>query len=212
MPNMVEKKDLMLECIIFDLSEVLIHGLVGIEDIISREQQLPIHTILPSFGGDFLENLCLGNITEDEYLLSIIKEQDWNFKVSYLKKIIRNNFHNKIDGSEEILMALSKRFRIILLTDHAREWISYIEAIHPFLQFFEKKYYSFELKSLKTNPETFRTVFKKIPISFEKCLFIDDNIKNITTARSSGIKSILFENHIHLKNMLINYYNLDFLI
>lgn len=209
---MVEKKDLMLECIIFDLSEVLIHGLVGIEDIISREQQLPIHTILPSFGGDFLENLCLGNITEDEYLLSIIKEQNWNFKVSYLKKIIRNNFHNKIDGSEEILIALSKRFRIILLTDHAREWISYIETIHPFLQFFEKKYYSFELKSLKTDPETYRTIFKKIPISFEKCLFIDDNIKNITTARSSGIKSILFENHIHLKNMLINNYNLDFLI
>lgn len=208
---MVEKKDLMLECIIFDLSEVLIHGLVGIEDIISREQQLPIHTILPSFGGEFLENLCLGNITEDEYLLNIIKEQNWNFKVSYLKKIIRNNFHNKIDGSEEILMALSKRFRIILLTDHAREWISYIETIHPFLQFFEKKYYSFELKSLKTDPETFRTVFKKIPVSFEKCLFIDDNIKNITTARSSGIKSILFENSNHLKNILINHYNFDFL-
>jgi HAD superfamily hydrolase (TIGR01509 family) len=208
---MVEKKDLMLECIIFDLSEVLIHGLVGIEDIISREQQLPIHTILPSFGGEFLENLCLGNITEDEYLLNIIKEQNWNFKVSYLKKIIRNNFHNKIDGSEEILMTLSKRFRIILLTDHAREWISYIETIHPFLQFFEKKYYSFELKSLKTDPETYRTIFKKIPISFEKCLFIDDNIKNITTARSSGIKSILFENSNHLKNILINHYNFDFL-
>ena len=47
----------MLYTIIFDLSEVLISGLLGIERPLSEELQILEEKVLPAFGGGLLEAL-----------------------------------------------------------------------------------------------------------------------------------------------------------
>jgi FMN phosphatase YigB (HAD superfamily) len=179
--------------ILFDLSEVLIAGLVGIEKVLAKELPLPEEAILPCFSGDGFIELLLGSISEDAYLRGIIVREGWDIPARRLKAVIRANFHNEVDGAVPLLTALADRYPLALLSDHAREWVAYIETIHPFMTAFQHTFFSFEHKSLKSDPETFLMVLDTMALSPENCLFIDDNPVNVAVAESVGIPGIRFE-------------------
>jgi len=93
-----------------------------------------------------------------------------------------------------ILTELASRYELVLLSDHAREWIAYIEPVHPFLKIFKHTFYSYNLGRLKKDPETFSEVLDAMSFPSRSCLFIDDNPVNVAVARSVGILSIRFVN------------------
>lgn len=182
----------MAQCIIFDLSEVLIAGLVGIERQLSRELSVRQEEILPCFVDNVFEQLLLGSISEDAYLAHVLVKEGWSMDVARLKAVIRHNFHRTIGGTIDILMDLARDYELALLSDHAREWISYIKAIHPFLGLFQHTFFSFELKGTKDDPVTFAKTLDAMSIPPERCLFIDDNPRNVKVAESVGIPGIHF--------------------
>ena len=186
------KVSLVIQTIIFDLSEVLIAGLVGIEEPISQLLNLPEQTISEAFYNDRLFALCRGEISEDDYLTHILNEHDNPLLLDHLKWIIRKNFHRRVPGMDPILERLKDRYELVLLSDHAREWIVYIRRVHPFLDIFDRLIVSFELGTTKDNPATFLTVLDTLHRKVGECLFIDDNPLNIETATSLGITSIRF--------------------
>lgn len=185
---------MMIQCIIFDLSEVLIAGLVGIERTLSRELPVPEDKILPCLAGDSLEELLLGNISEDAYLRQIIAREEWTIGTARLKRVIRNNFHNQIEGAIALLPDLACEHELALLSDHAREWIAYIESIHPFMKMFQHAFFSYDLGRLKSDPKTFSQVLSVMSCPPNRCLFIDDNPLNVAAAESIDIPSIRFVN------------------
>jgi FMN phosphatase YigB (HAD superfamily) len=183
----------MVECIIFDLSEVLIAGLLGVEKRLSSELSLPEEEILPCFMGGVFEELLLGSITEDSYLRAVLARTGWKIDVARLKAAIRHNFHNQVEGTVPILIGLAANYDLALLSDHAREWIDYIRSIHPFMHVFSQSYFSYDLKRLKKDPGAFHAVLVALSIPPARCLFIDDNPKNVEVAMSVCIPSIRFE-------------------
>ena len=56
-------------CFIFDLSEVFIAGLPGVEKCVSRRLSLPEDGLLECFAGDPLIQVLEGRISEDSYRL-----------------------------------------------------------------------------------------------------------------------------------------------
>lgn len=184
----------MTQCIIFDLSEVLIAGLVGTEQELSQTLSLPAQEILPCFGGSLADDLFRGNISEEAYLKRIIAREEWPIEVASLKTVIRNNFHNEVEGSLDILMDLASRYELVLLSDHAQEWVTYIQSIHPFLKVFKQTFFSYGLRRLKKDPETFSMVLDAVSASPHSCLFIDDSPRNVAVAESVGISGIQFVN------------------
>lgn len=180
------------ECIIFDLSEVLIAGLVGIEKELSPALGAPEDSILPGFMGSHFQELLVGNVSEASYLKQVIAAAGWPIKVAGLKAAIRRNFHNEVPGSVDILRRLAPDRRLVLLSDHAAEWIAYIETIHAFWDLFEKTFFSFDLKRTKEDPRTFSAVLDALSTSPGDCLFVDDNPQNVAVARSVGIPSVRF--------------------
>ncbi|MBM3179841.1 MAG: hypothetical protein FJZ86_05750 [Chloroflexi bacterium] len=62
----------MIRTIIFDLSEVLIAGLLGAEKTLSPRPSLPPETILAALGGNLLDKIYRGEITEKQYLARIL--------------------------------------------------------------------------------------------------------------------------------------------
>jgi phosphoglycolate phosphatase-like HAD superfamily hydrolase len=178
--------------LIFDLSEVLISGLVGIERQLCHHVPASEDQILPCFGGPLLDELLLGNISEDTYLKAIVLREGWGTDISRLKEVIRNNFHNQVAGMLDILAALAPDHELALLSDHAEEWIAYIKSIHPFLSLFKRTFFSYELGELKRNPEAFSQVLKALSIPARRCLFIDDNPANVAVAQSVGLPGICF--------------------
>ncbi|MFQ6101841.1 MAG: HAD family hydrolase [Anaerolineae bacterium] len=184
----------MIRCIIFDLSEVLIAGLVGIEKALSQELPVPEDEILPCFGGYLRDELFVGDISEDTYLRQIIAREEWAISTARLRTVIRDNFHREVEGTLPILTELGSRCELALLSDHAREWIAYIESIHPFLEVFEHTFYSYDLGKLKREPGTFLDVLDAISLPPRSCLFVDDNPVNVAVARSVDIPSVRFVN------------------
>ena len=184
----------MKSTIIFDLSEVLISGLVGIEISLATIIDLPEDEILEIFAGQLLEDICCGKISEDIYLKQVIHDLASDISVEVLKNCIRENFHHEIKGTRGIFRKLTRKYDVVLLSDHAKEWVDYTRAIHPFIGEFKQAFFSYELGKTKKNPETFQEVLMTMSCQAEECWLIDDSAQNITVAASVGINGIHFKN------------------
>ncbi|MBD3240048.1 MAG: HAD-IA family hydrolase [Chitinivibrionales bacterium] len=178
--------------VIFDLSEVIVSGLCGVESRLKPFLHLPESSILSAFWTDSLRLLCCGTISEDEYLSSVRGEQGWDISLDELKKHIRANFHWKIAGMRELIHELSQSYHLCLFSDHAREWAEYILAVHPFLGIFPQKLFSFETGLTKDRQDAFEEALRRFERTAEECVFIDDNPGNVEAARSVGMCAIPF--------------------
>ncbi|HXV42288.1 MAG TPA: HAD-IA family hydrolase [Anaerolineae bacterium] len=187
-----------ISTIIFDLSEVLIAGLIGIEKVLSSRLQIAPETILPALGGQLLQELCCGQFGEDVYLSRLLEQQQWDISNTEIQTLIRKNFHQQVPGMEQLLLTLAGRYQLVLLSDHAPEWINYIQQVHPFLEIFSHQIFSYQLKQTKREPSTFLKVLAAIRQQPDQCLFIDDSAANISAAGTVGIKGIQFINSTQL--------------
>lgn len=178
--------------LIFDLSEVLIRGFLGVERILTPILRVSEGQLVKAFGGDVLSALCKGDITEDEYLTTVLKTYQWDVPVDDLKRYIRENFEQAVPGMLDLVKELSRSYHLVLLSDHAKEWVEYILEYHQFLDLLSPKIFSFELGSIKSQPETFTKALARINTPSKACLFIDDNLNNIAAAGTVGIKGIHF--------------------
>lgn len=181
-----------IKTIIFDLSEVLISGLRGVEEAIALRLGSSPTEILPALGGDLLIQICRGELSEENYLKSVIASTGWNLSVDELKKLIRVNFSRKVAGMENLLEQLAAQYELVLLSDHAKEWMEHIHELHPHLGVFKTKVYSFQIGQTKREPSTFQRLLEIINRRSEECVFIDDSISNIESAQSRGIKAFRF--------------------
>ena len=182
----------MLKTILFDLSETVISGLIGIEAPLAQALGVAEARILPAFGGDLLPRLCRGELTEDQYLALVLERQGWEISADELKQVLRGNFQRTVPGMWELLNSLSTRYELVVLSDHAREWVAYIQEVHTELAIFRKQFYSFESGSLKNEPGTFERVLGLLEREASECLFVDDNPENVSAAEEAGLSGIRF--------------------
>ncbi|MBN1265548.1 MAG: HAD hydrolase-like protein [Anaerolineales bacterium] len=187
----------MVHTFFFVLSEVLIAGLLGVEKVLSPLLHVPEETILPALGGAPVEDLFRGKVSEEYYLSQVLQEQalhkqGWNTSIDTLKEVIRKSFEHRVPGMEEVLSELGAKYELVLLSDHASEWIEHIREIHPFLEIFDRQIFSFETGQLKKEASTFHTLLQVINRKPEECLFEDDNPLNVKVARGVGIIGVKF--------------------
>jgi len=161
--------------------------------------------VLSAFGGKLLEDLCRGTISEQRYLKAILEQQQWYIPIHTLKTLIRENLGRRIPGTVGLLQQLKPQCQLVLLSDHALEWVDYIRSIHSFLEAFDAQIFSFEIGKNKNEPATFHSLMTMIDRSPEECLLIDDNPRNIQTANSIGIAGITFTNVTQLTQELKEY-------
>ena len=207
----------MIKNIIFDLSEVIISGYRGIEEVVLESQYgtfenqkiLENEVDLDSMReNEVFLNLLRGKLTEEEYLNHVLKNKNWNVSVEQLKIAIRQNLNQPVPGTMEIVKELKGKYQLILLSDHAREWMEYIEENNKDLNIFDQKIFSYDIGAVKSDEQTFKTVLEKTGIVADETLFIDDYEKNVKNAEKVGIHGIVFENAEQLRKRLSSEYNL----
>jgi putative hydrolase of the HAD superfamily len=93
---------------------------------------------------------------------------------------------------EEVINCLVDECELVLLSDHAAEWIDYIQTIHPLLGKFKHQFYSFQLGQMKREPSTFQRVLDAIGRAPESCIFVDDREDNVLAATAIGIPGVRF--------------------
>ncbi|HEX7004948.1 MAG TPA: HAD family phosphatase [Trueperaceae bacterium] len=191
-----------MRAIIFDLSEVLIAGLIGIETSLAERFGMDPEAVLRAFGGTHLDELLHGRSSEEEYLQSVLGVHGWDAGAAELKELIRANFRRRVEGMDEIVEALAERFDLVLLSDHGTEWVNFIRSIHPFLGQFSHQFYSCELGCTKRSPEAFLAVLRELGGTPGDYLFIDDNPGNVEVARGVGLDGIRFTGAESLRDEL----------
>ena len=207
----------MIKNIIFDLSEVIISGYRGIEEIVLESQYgtfenqklLENEAELDSMReNEFFLNLLRGKLTEEEYLNHVLRNKNWNVSIEQLKVIIRSNLNRPVEGTIEIVKELKGKYQLILLSDHAREWMKYIEEKNKDLKLFDQKIFSYDIGAVKSDKQTFHIVLEQTGIVADETLFIDDYEKNVKNAEAVGIHGIVFKNAEQLRKILSSEYNL----
>lgn len=194
----------MIKNIIFDLSEVLISGYAGIQTLIEKKYGILAEEFLErkrEKNERFLD-LMRGNLIEEQYWEELIEGMNWNITVEDLKDTVREYLNQPVEGTIEIVKALKSKYQLILLTDHVKDWMEYLEEQNEDIKLFDKKIVSYELGSVKPDKETFPSVLDKAQIIAEETLFIDDHEINIQRAKEVGIHGIVFKNAKQLKEDL----------
>lgn len=194
----------MIKNIIFDLSEVIILGYHGVEDIIEQNTNIKKEEFLKRKQETlnmFLETMR-GKYTEDEYIEELLRDTNWDIDKEMVKKYFRKNLDIKVEGTMDIIKKLHNRYNIILLSDHIKEWAEYILESNKDIKIFDKKYFSYEYGILKKDKETFKYILEKEKIIPSETIFIDDYASNVEIAKENGINGIVFENAMQLEKEL----------
>jgi putative hydrolase of the HAD superfamily len=191
----------MQRVIIFDLAEVLIEGLYSLRLPLAEQLNIPPDTVIPGLGGEPLVALMEGKICEETYWQRVLERTRWAITGVELGLLARHAFRHTIPGMPELLASL-RAHRLVLLSDHAREWMAYIDAMHPFLQGFERRFISYEMGQTKRQIETFRRVLTALGCAPHDCVFIDDLQWNVDRATAVGIPAYTFASAEALQRFL----------
>lgn len=194
----------MIKNIIFDLSEVIISGYHGAENIIEQNTNISSEEFLKRRKEveDIFLDTMRGKYTEDEYIEALIENTNWNINREIIKKSVRQNLNIQVEGTMKLVEKLKEKYNIILLSDHIKEWAEYILRTNKEIEVFKHKYFSYEYGMLKEDEGTFKYILEKEEILASETIFIDDNKDNVKMANREGIQGIIFENAKQLENEL----------
>lgn len=187
--------------IIFDLSDVLIKGLIGSERYLG---QYAHEITAKDFFMPELDDLFLGKISEVEYWQIVLKKRGWKLSLENMKFAVRKNF-KEIKGVREIIERLRRKYKLGLLSVHAKEWVEFCQAKYNYHSLFDAISYSFNELVCKPDKRAFEIILNYLKSKPDESLLIDDSLKNIQSAEELGIKGILFESPLQLKKDLANF-------
>jgi len=97
----------------------------------------------------------------------------------------------------EMLLELKKKYRIIMLSNSNPLHIEvsaageFEKAGTKITDYFDKCYFSYQMKMAKPDPEIFTTLLASEKVEAIKCLFLDDGPKNIEQADKLGFQTYL---------------------
>ena len=192
----------MITTIIFDLSDVYINGVVGVDKYIQKNisQKISMKNIFITE----IDQLFRGEISENLFWQAVIDKNKWNMQISDLENAIRMNF-KEIKGTKKIIVKLRKKgYTLGLLSIHAREWVDYCNNIFGHHSLFDHISYSFESGIFKPKKKAYTELLKKLNVDPQECIFIDDKLENVEGAMKLGMLGIEFKNAIQLERDLKN--------
>jgi HAD superfamily hydrolase (TIGR01509 family) len=194
----------MITTIIFDIGEVCLRGVRGLEHKLEPTLKLAPAEIHRQLHIPQLQEFFHGEITEEQYWEALLSSTGWPFTLDQLKAFIRENF-GQIEGTREIIEELkAKGYKLGLLSVHAKEWVEYCNAAFDYHRLFHSTLYSFEVRISKPDKRAYEFIVKKLNAKPQECLFIDDQHKNLIPAQELGLLTIEFKNAGQLRKELVS--------
>ena len=167
----------------------------------------------------FLKNIAIDewNIEQDRGRtlkegteILIEKHPDWEKEIRAYYDNWPVMLKSEIPKNVEVLRKLEGKFQLYGLTNWSAETFPIALDNYDFFQLFEDKIVvSGTEKLIKPGREIFELLLKRYDLKAEESVFIDDNIKNIETAKTLGFQVIHIKPETdlgdELKNLGINF-------
>jgi HAD superfamily hydrolase (TIGR01509 family) len=122
--------------------------------------------------------------------------------VATLSALLRKIWWQSVPRMPALLSALHA-YRRVLLADQAREWIAGLDAMHPFLGCFARRFLSWEMRQTKRQVATFQRVIAALHCQPHDCILIDDLPWNVERAQTVGMRATQFTPTTALREFLI---------
>ncbi|MDO8497410.1 MAG: HAD family phosphatase [bacterium] len=191
----------MIKAIIFDIGDVLITNTHVFDDIVDefhldRGKALPIYI-------EAIERLGSGQIDEETFWNVLKSKLLFNQKVPSPSPLVKSHINVKVVQEViDIVIDLKKKgYKLALLSNTIESHIQEIEKL-DFFKYFDIKIFSYEVKSRKPFADIYTLTLKKLDVSPEEAIFIDNNDIFVKGAEEVGIRGIQFIDSEQLKQDL----------
>jgi len=188
--------------LVFDLDDTLVEGFARFVEALSPRLDVPGIDILSGLGGDPLVAFVEGRINQATYWQQVLDKTHWPLSGATLGALLREIRRQPVPGMPELVRALHA-YQRVLLTDQAREWMEDLDAMHPFLGCFDRRFLSWEMGQTKRQAATFERVISALNCRPHDCIFIDDLQWNVERAQATGMRATQFTSTAALREFLI---------
>ena len=156
----------------------------------------------------FLENICTSewNIQQDAgrplaEATEILQKKHPEHKemIGYYYGRWEEMLGGVIEESERVLKMLKLKYPVYGLTNWSAETITIAYDRYDFFQLLDGIVVSGDEKLIKPNPKLYTVLLERYDLKAEESLFIDDNLKNIETAREMGFHTIHYTEDVNLE-------------
>ena len=148
-----------------------------------------------------------GKETSYQFLQNVVKilgsEDDVDELYALWKKLDFKSYECVDWELLEYIKELKKKFKVYVLSD-AFDIVQDDETIKELQSIFDGFFVSYKEGLRKPHKEAFLNLLKKTSLSPEECIFVDDTIINVETARKMGINSLVYKQLKTLKRDLNN--------
>lgn len=149
------------------------------------------------------KRLDAGEITTDYWYCEVAGKLGKEYNRDEIHKIHLESYASK-PGMRELLLELKDEYELAILTNFGDAFDEANEKMWHYDEIFasENIIVSAKIHMIKPNKDIYQYALNKLGRKPEECIFIDDRMSNIESARELGIKTIHFKDVEQCKNEL----------
>ena len=194
----------MIKAIIFDLGRVIVpfdfqRGYVRMEALCG----IPASGIPGRIGATGLvQRFESGQIGPHDFVAQISAHLNLNASYEDFCEIWSAIFLPETLVPEELLRALRRNYRLVLLSNTNVIHFEMIRENYPLLRHFDSFVLSYEVGAMKPSPVIYRKAIAEAQCQAHECFFTDDIAEYVEGAREQGIDAVQFQSAAQIEEEL----------
>ncbi|MDO4978090.1 MAG: HAD family phosphatase [Eubacteriales bacterium] len=194
----------MIRTVVFDIGRVLMSWNPQLELIYDKETAKNVNAAIWKSG--WWEELDRGVIPEEELFQKMVAEApDYEKEIRYVLE------HLEIAASARdypipwIKELKSLGYQVLFLSNYSNHLINNVPEALTFLPYMDGGVWSYQAKMIKPDPGIYEKLMETYVLQAEECLFIDDRLENVETARSLSMHSLQFISYEETYGQVMDY-------
>lgn len=204
----------MIRNIIFDLGGVILN--INFPMTVEAFRKLGIENIDEIYTGyvqnKFFDSFDRGLISESDFINELKSKIPESISDQQILDAWNSMLRDFPADRVELLKDLKVKYKLFMLSNtnsiHFSVYNKQLKdtfGISDLSQLFDKSYFSFQLGMRKPDLDIYNYVLENSRIIAGETLFIDDSVANIKAAEKLGIRTLLYDGSVSLRNVLAGF-------
>lgn len=145
-----------------------------------------------------------GHTSGEEYWMSILRHFNLNPMDVDLDYLIQEDVKSWTNINSDMIAFIndnrSKIQYLAMISNITQDSLEFIRKHYQWLELFDTLIFSYELGINKPDKRIYQACLRKLPITPNECLFVDDSVDNINAAVQIGMNAIQFSSYQKFKD------------